>query len=185
MRSALRTGHRRCLRPGAARRSARPYRPSSGRRRPALHARRRGPRSIMTICSHSSCTRSSWWLDNSTVRPCRTRSVRVCDRSDGDRVQPRKRFIQDDDLRIVDQRGRQLQLRHAEHLGLHAHSLPSGDTKPGTRHASDKETGKPTRCAATYIQRRQWRISSLENRPRQNLSRTMPRPILLGQSIDN
>jgi hypothetical protein len=43
-------------------------------------------RAIMVMSSHRSCTRSSWWLENSTVQPLRVRSRRHRGGAEGTRT---------------------------------------------------------------------------------------------------
>ena len=59
--------------------------------------------------SQRSSTRSSWWLENRTQQPdLSLLGEHACDRVDSRRVQPGQRLIEDEQLRVVHQRGREL-----------------------------------------------------------------------------
>ena len=67
------------------------------------------PRLTITTSSHTSSTRSSWCELNTTPTPAAARSRRtsviVCD---AERVEARERLVEDEQLRVVDQRRREL-----------------------------------------------------------------------------
>ena len=64
---------------------------------------------MITTSWHRSCTRSSWWLENSTVAPCAARPDSSSAMAlHGDRIQAGERLVEHQQVRLVHQGGDQL-----------------------------------------------------------------------------
>ena len=64
---------------------------------------------MITRSSQRRSTTASWWLENSTGTPAAARSRSTAEHDvDGDRVQPGERLVEDQQVRVVHQRGRDL-----------------------------------------------------------------------------
>ena len=90
------------------------------------------PRSMIATSSHSPSTRSSWWLENSTVAPA-SRDLRELGRQhvDRDRIEPGERLVEHDDLGFVEERPGQLHpLLVAERQLLDLGRRPVGQAQP-------------------------------------------------------
>ena len=87
---------------------------------------------MMTTSSHRSSTRSSWWLENSTVAPGgRHLREQFGHGAHGDGIEPGERLVEHEQVGLVDQRGDQLHaLLVAVRQRVKAVARPPGEAEP-------------------------------------------------------